>query len=141
MVSKPIPATITTSFMLTLLSFAAPALAASPTDLCPNGNITTVRVDKIIPSGSMAGFQKAVADHAKWYADHGFNADMIMSAPVLVYDEANKTMVKAPDQMMTVHMNSSLVPRDKHDAAWDAYVAEYKANSEITSETMACLPK
>lgn len=88
----------------------------------------------------MAGFSKAVADHAKWYADHGY-ADQIVAAPVLAYDKASDSLAQVPDQIMTFHNHSVSVPKDKHDAAWDSYVAEYRANSTIATETLVCMPK
>jgi hypothetical protein len=134
--------TIAAGFAAALvLSAAIPARAASAIDLCPNGAITMIRISKISPKGTVAGFEKAVADHAKWYADHGYGEDRIVSAPVLVYDEANHTMVQATNEVMTIHTNAHPVPRDKHDAAWDAYIAEYRANAEAGGETTACVPR
>ncbi len=119
---------------------AGVATPASAADLCPSGDVAKMRISKVTPSGSMAGIEQAVADHDKWYADHGFTEDRIILAPILVYDAANKAMRVAPDQVMTIHMHSHEVPKDKRDAAWDAYVAEYKANSDVASETVVCLP-
>jgi hypothetical protein len=62
------------------------------------------------------------------------------AASVLTYDKASNALVKSPDQVMTFHNHATSVPKEKHDAAWDAYVAEYKANSEISSETIVCMP-
>jgi hypothetical protein len=42
--------------------------------------------------------------------------------------------------MLTIHVYSiSAAP--KRDAAWEAYVAKYRANASIDSETRTCLPK
>jgi len=112
-----------------------PAFAA---DVCSSGNVSIVRVSKLLPNGTLAGFSKAVADHAQWYASHGYK-DKIISAPVLVYDKTTNALVQSPDQIMTFHNHAGSVPKDKHDAAWDAYVAEYRANSTITSETIVCM--
>ena len=139
MIRKPTASVLAAAFIASMT--AAQAMAASANDLCPNGNLMTIRVSKISPKGSTAGFEKAVADHAKWYADHGYGEDKIVSAPILVYDEANKTEVQATNELMTIHTNAHPVPRDKHDAAWDAYVAEYRANAEYGAETTACMPK
>jgi hypothetical protein len=119
---------------------AAAAIPASAADLCPSGDVAKIRISKVTPSGSMAGIAKAVADHGKWYADHGFTEDRMIFAPILVYDAANKTMTVAADQVMTIHTHAHEVPKDRRDAAWDAYVAEYRANSEVASETVVCLP-
>jgi hypothetical protein len=124
-----------------VMAIPATALAASATDLCQNGNVMTIRINKITSKGSAEGLEKAVADHAKWYADHGYTEDRIVSAPVLMYDQANRTMVKVADEVMTIHTNAHPVPRDKHDAAWEAFTAEYRANAENGAETTACMPK
>jgi hypothetical protein len=131
----------TTAALVVSVMLIPPAMAASSSDLCPNGNITIIRINKITPKGTAEGFEKAVADHAKWFADHGYGEDRIVSAPVLIYDQANKTMVEATNEVMTIHSNSHAIPRDKHDAAWDAFTAEYRANSEAGGETTACLPR
>ena len=136
MISKLALNSLSLALMLGALGASGSAFAA---DACAAGGVTIVRISKITPTGSMAGFEKAVADHAKWYADHGLK-DVIVAAPILKYDAASKSLVKVGDQEMTFHMHSTPVPMDKHDAAWNAYVAEYRANSDITSETMACMP-
>lgn len=140
MIFKSLASALAAALVLGATTVADVAMAATAADLCPNGDIAKIRLSKVTPTGSMAGIEKAVADHAKWYADHGFTEDRIIIAPVLVYDAANKTMRVAADQVMTLHMHSHEVPKDKHDAAWDAYVAEYKANSDVASETVVCLP-
>ncbi len=116
---------------------AAPAMAASP---CKVGEPAIVRVSKISPKGSMAGFKKAVADHIKWYRDHGYTKDRQVIAAVMTFDPVKKVMLEAPDQVMTIHTHSTDVPLEKHDAGWAAYVAEYRANSDIATETLVCLP-
>lgn len=45
---------------LLALAAAAPALACAP------GHMEIIRTSQIKPTGSFAGFAKAVADHAKW---------------------------------------------------------------------------
>lgn len=116
---------------------AAPAMAANP---CKVGEPAVVRISKITPNGTMAGFQKAAADHMKWYASHGYTKDRQVLAPVMSFDAAKNVLVETPGQVMTLHTHAEDVPLAKHDAAWTAYVAEYRANSEILSETRVCLP-
>ena len=117
------------------------ASAATPPDLCPNGDIAIMRYSKIAPGGSMDGFKAAVADHAKWYADHGFTADREIIAPVLMSDPTTHDWSIAKDQVLTIHTHAQRVPADKHDAGWDKFVAEYRANSQIVQEAMVCMPK
>ena len=127
-----------------LVCAAVPAMAFAEDEMedpaCPSGNIAIVRLSQLTKTGSMAGFEKAMADHAKWYADHGYAADKIFAAPVLKFDQAKNDLVQAPDQMMTFHTHASYVPSSAHDDAWNAYVAEYEANSEILNGTTICMP-
>jgi hypothetical protein len=119
---------------------AAAPMAAHAAAACAPADVAKVRMSKIAPGGSMAGLAKAVADHQRWYRTHGY-ADTIVLAPVLAFDAASRTLVAAPDQAMTFHFGGPEVPREKRDAAWDAYVAEYRANSQVTSETIICYPR
>jgi hypothetical protein len=130
----------TASLILAASGLGSAAQAADANAPCPSGSPAIVRLSKIIPGGTMDGFKKAVADHSKWYADHGYPEDRQVLAPVLVYDQAKSVWGIATDQVMTIHTHATSVPMAKHDAAWDAYVAEYKANSDIVSSTAVCMP-
>ena len=122
---------------LALAAYATPAAAQDAA--CPSGNYSVVRTSKIKPGGTLDGFKHAVADHAKWYIDHGYTADKFQWARVVTYDPAAKKMVASPDTVMTFHNNATEVPSAKRDAAWDAYVAEYAANSTIVTTTVVCV--
>ncbi|UAK23017.1 hypothetical protein [Sphingomonas nostoxanthinifaciens] len=121
-----------------LATIAVAAPVAAQNNVCPTGDPALLRISKIKPGGSMAGLAKAVADHSKWYADHGFTADRQVIAPVLVPGPQGPHV--ASDQVMTLHLHAHNVPQNQHDAGWDAFVAEYRANSEVVSEMMVCLP-
>jgi hypothetical protein len=123
------------------LSFAPSIAAAQATHACPGNDMATIRISRIARSGTMAGFDKAVADHAKWYADHGFDKDRIFAAPMLVTDETTHKLAPSPDTMMSFHTHDHEVPKSMEDAAWNAFVAEYRANSVIVSTTHVCLPE
>ena len=116
------------------------AMAADAPAACPSGNIAIIRISTITPKGTIAGFEKAAADHAKWYASHGYKEDQVVAAPVLLFDAATSKLSKSPDTVISFHYHSHDVPQDKHDKAWDSYVAEYNANSEIKSTTLVCMP-
>jgi len=122
---------------------AAPAMAADPAPAaapaCAPGHMGIIRTSQIKPSGSFAGFGKAVADHAKWYTDHGYTGDKFSWGRVWTYDQAKKMPVALPDKAMTFHFNDTNVPDSaKSDAGWAAFVAEYSANSTIVSTTFVC---
>src|SRR5438034_10749585 len=114
--------------LVTALSISSAAMAQG---LCPNGGeVAVVRLSKLKPSGSMAGFEKAVAAHARWYASHGYRQDRLVTAPVVAFDRKAKRNTVVKDQILTIHYNAQTVPQTKRDKAWDDYVALYKANSE-----------
>lgn len=128
---------------LLALAAAAPALAADPAPApapdCAPGHMAIIRTSQIKPTGSFAGFAKAAADHAKWYADHGYAGDKFSWGRVWTFDAAKKTVVASPDQAMTFHFNDGNVPESaKADAGWQAFVAGYSANSTIVSTTFVC---
>ena len=116
------------------------AVGARAAAVCPNGDVATLRMSTLTPSGTMAGLAKAVADHQKWYRDHGY-ADRILLAHVLTLDKASGALAASPNQVITFHLRSLEVPKETHDAAWDRFVAEYRANSGVTSETTICYPR
>jgi len=118
----------------------SPALAAGPSG-CPSDHVTVIRTSKLKPGATMAGFEKAMAIHAKWYADHGFTRDGFKMAPVLVPNTAKNDLVKSPDMVMTMHTNSSYIPRAKRDAGWTNFVNAYRAVSVIQTETSVCMPE
>lgn len=123
---------------------AGPALAqpapAGPAD-CPGDDWTTVRVSKLKPGGTLDGLRKAMADHVKWYRDHGYGTDQFTFGQVMAYDPKLKRRAPAEGKYVTIRAHSSEVPKSRHDAAWDAYVAEYAANSTIESTTVVCMMK
>jgi hypothetical protein len=123
------------------LAAALPA-AAQNADACPAGQVfSVVRMSTIKPTGSMNGFFDAVHDHLKWYRDHGYTTNDIASHPVLETNDQGQTWTVSKTQVFSIHKNDPHVPRDKYDAGWSAYVAKYRANSDITNEAFVCLPK
>ena len=124
---------------LALASGAAAQPRASgvrPDNACAQGKLTRIRVSKIKAGGSMAGFRDAVAAHTRWYQSHGFRLEQRI-LPVLV--SAKGRMQASPDEVMTLAASAD-VPREKHDAGWDAFVAKYRANSVVEKETIVCMP-
>ena len=114
------------------------ALAGSAANAACPGELVSLRVSKLKAGGSMAGFADAAKANAKWYADHGLKADRFLTAPV--YEQADGEAKASVTRVLSIHVyGSGALP--KHDAGWDAFVAKYKANSSIESETRTCLPK
>ena len=113
----------------------AAAAQSSPKGGCPQGELARIRLAKIKPGGSMAGFRDAVAAHTRWYQQHGFKIAQRI-APVLVTGKGK--VQDSPDEVMTI-ATSADVPRSQHDAGWAAFVAKYRANSVIEKEAVVCM--
>ena len=120
-----------------LLGLAAPVLAAPGAPAC-NGQLVGLRVSKLKPGGSLAGFAEAVRDNGKWYASHGLKDDIVTMAPV--YESADGTYKPSVTKAMSIHAYGGAAA-PKPDAAWEAFVAKYKANSTIESDVKVCLAK
>ncbi len=118
-----------------VLTFTATAGHAA--GACGGDQMVTMRVSKLTAAGTPAGFLDAVKDHKAWYASHGMKDDAFVTAPTLV--PAKGGMKPSASSYVTVHVYGAKEP--VHDAAWDAYVAKYKANAMIDGETRFCLPK
>ncbi|OAN65651.1 hypothetical protein [Sphingomonas sp. TDK1] len=104
---------------------------------CPSGELTRVRLSKLKPGASMADFRAAVAAHVDWYKTHGFKIDQRV-APVLVAGPDGKP-TESREEVMTF-ATGDYVPRDKQDAGWAAYVAKYRAISDMVVEKGVCMP-
>jgi len=126
-----------------VLCAAAPVAAnaaASAKALCPSGQLVIVRTSQIKPGGSKAGFDKAVADNQAWYRSHGVTGNTQVGGAVLTFDKASGWST-SPDMVATVHLNPPGGSGPQADAAWDAFVAEYQANTNLVTQTMICLDK
>ncbi len=132
--------------MRTALLFAALAALQIPAAFAQNampacdGDIDVVRVSTIKP-GAIQGFMAAVAAHKAWYRSHGFKDNVIVASRVLVRDEATKTFKYSDAQVVTHHLRAPRVDDKAHDAAWDAYVKQYRDTSDIKDQYITCLPK
>jgi hypothetical protein len=120
-------------------AFVLPGAAAAQSTAqagCKSGELTRVRLSKIKSGGTMAGFNQAVAAHTAWYKSHGLRLTQRI-APVLVTTGGRLQVSHA--EVMTFSSGDN-VPREKHDAAWAAFVAKYRANSVVEKETIVCMP-
>ncbi len=115
------------------------AVAASAAPAC-DGQLVTLRVSKLKPGGTAAGFAEAVKANADWYKAKGLISDRFVTASVMSY--AGGTAKPSSDEFVTMHIvGGTKAPEHKNDAGWGAFVAKYQANSTIASETRMCLPK
>lgn len=113
---------------------------AQAAEMCPGGQVAVMRVSKILPKGSMAGFREAARDHANWYRAKGLSVTQFV-APVMVYSPKAKAQVTSDREVMTVRLGNADTPSGKVDAGWASFVSKYKANATIVREIRTCFPK
>ena len=126
---------------IALVSIPAIASGQATPDVCPTGNYEVVRHSQLKPGATLAGFAKAVSDHAAWYASHGYAKDGFSWGQVVEMDATTHAPRLQPNEIVSVHSNAADVPKDRHDAGWAAFAAEYAAVSTITSTTVLCMAK
>jgi hypothetical protein len=114
----------------------APAAAAEPKSDC-TGNLNLVRLSDIKP-GMMDQFLKAVADQTAWYKKAGLK-DRISVMRVMEQDPATKAWKFSATKTITTHIMPAGREAIKHDADWDAFVAEFSASSTIEKSYVACM--
>jgi len=125
---------------LALLS-TLPATAQTEASLC-KGQIAIIRVSTIKP-GQRATFDKAVVDQKKWYVDNKMTTNKIVVADVIDFDGTSAPAISTTE-VMTIHYDppSAMVTTGlTRDDGYKAFVAEFRASSDIKSETNVCLPK
>jgi hypothetical protein len=122
--------------MAAAMVLAAPVLAQAPpaAPRC-DGEVQVIRVSTLKGGATVADFEKVVAEHMAWYRAHGYT-DNVQRVGLVMTPQG-----MAADKVVTVHVNAPGVPRDKRDAAWDKFVASYRAISDISSEQLVCFPK
>ena len=134
---------------VTLLAlFQAPALSQTPAPAAAPacfGDMATVRLSQIKPTGSVSGLLKAVEMHKAWYRANGVTDNDIVAARVLAKDE--KTGLPgtkySETEMLVFHLRPPAASRtpNKNDAAWQAFLKQYKDNSDLKLEYFACIPR
>ena len=115
----------------------APAKGASPVRLCPAGmRATTIRHDLVKP-GKWAEFEQAVAAHNAWYAAHG---DRETKTELLrtVARKPGGSAFSTSEAATVTHYSAR--PAPAHDAAWDAFIGQYRDSSKIKDEVRVCMP-
>lgn len=126
---------ISSIFALTLLS--APALAVDFPE-CKGGAYQVIRFDEV-KDGKWDLFVKAVKDHAAWYAANGL-PDKVELGRLLEKAPLTGALSYSQKQAMTIHsrMEKPEGPQPT-DAAWAAFVQEYRDSSEIKKTVIACV--
>jgi hypothetical protein len=114
----------------------APGKGASPVRLCPAGmHATTIRHDLVKP-GKWAEFEQAVAAHNAWYAAHG---DRETKTELLraVARKSGGSGFSTSEAATITHYSAK--PAPAHDAAWNAFIAQYRDSSKIKDELRVCM--
>lgn len=123
------------------LVLAGPAAAATtPPDLCKGGQISVVRISTLKSPAARAQFDKATRAQAQWYRSHGFKKNRLFFGSVMTQDPATKEWSVSQTEVFSLHTDAPGPATDKKkDAAYDAFVADYRASSDITTEKLVCL--
>jgi hypothetical protein len=130
-------------FTVATALYAAPVHAQTAAPAC-FGDVTTVRLSQIKPGGSIQGFMKAVEAHKAWYRANGITDNDIVAARVFVRDEKTGLPTKYSDtEVMSFHLRPPAASRtpNRNDAAWQAFLKQYRDNSDLKSEYWACIPR
>lgn len=131
------------SLTIAAILYAAPALGQTAGPAC-FGDMATVRISHIKPGGTVQGFLKAVEAHKAWYRANGITDNDIVAARVLVRDEKTGLPARYSDvEIMSFHLRPPAASRtlNKNDAAWEAFVKQYRDNSDLKSEYWTCIPR
>ncbi len=120
----------------------APAAAKPANDLCAGGTMMTLRISKITPNGTMAGFLEAVKEQNAWYKSHGFTENHQDVARIIDLDPTTRAPAVSQTEAMTLHWSPpGMGASGQKDEAWDAFVAKFRANSTIETEKHVCVTK
>jgi hypothetical protein len=130
--------------MLRMAALAVFTIASAFAQNLPacDGDIAIIRVSTIKP-GAMAKFMAAVAAHKAWYRNHGFKDNAIVASRVILTDPHQGTSKYSETEMVTYHVHppNEAQAEAKKDAAWDAFVKQYRDTSAIKEEYVTCMPK
>lgn len=116
------------------------AAASSPEELCKGGQLANVRINTLKTPQSREAYEQAARDHIGWYRKHGHKDNRLLVGPVLLFDRATGQWSESPSEFASLHLNNTRpVPASERDAAWDAYVAAYRATSDLATDKFVCL--
>ena len=122
---------------------ATPAFAQTAPPAC-FGDVATVRLSQIKPGGTVQGFLKAVEAHKAWYRANGITDNDIVAARVLAKDDKGQPTNKYSEtEVMSFHLRPPAAARtpNKNDAPWQAFIKQYRDNSDLKLEYWACIPR
>jgi len=119
----------------------APLAAEEPEPWTCEGHVAMLRRSEIIEGGSIEGFLEATRHHIAWYRSNGVETNIQVVARVIERDVETGREIPSDREIVTLHID----PPDREglpigDEAWEAFVAEYVANSKIVEARRICLP-
>jgi hypothetical protein len=117
------------------LTGAAQAPSGPLGELTCKGKPVTIRYGEIKP-GQAALFSKAVADHQAWYTSHG-NATTVAMVRVVKRGATGDLSYDDVAALTIVTYDPKSQPA--HDAAYEAFVKEYRDSEDIKEEHRGCL--
>ena len=125
-----------------LAALAISPAFAQPTPAPCTGDLAIVRVSTIKP-GKLQDFLAAVDAHKAWYRNHGFKDNVIVASRVILTDGHTRATRYSEAEVITYHVRPPGPAQTdaKHDAAWQAYVKQYRDSSAIKNEYLTCMPK
>ena len=114
---------------------SAQAPRPNPCAACPAGtHYATIRHNQVKP-GEWATFEGAVAAHNAWYVSHG-NKTATKLSRVIALGSGKPSLSTTEAVTTTVY---TAAPQPAHDAAYDAFIAKYRASSTLKDEARVCL--
>jgi hypothetical protein len=129
-------------FALVLPFALAVQSATSPAPAQPmcEGSPATIRISAIKP-GQAALFEKAAADHQAWYRSRGQGVQ-VKRLKMLAKDARPPADVRYDPAMqgtVTIYARGTAPAMPQTDAAWDAYVKQYRDSSDVREEYRVCM--
>jgi hypothetical protein len=103
------------------------------------GKYEIIRVNSLKP-GKLDAFRKAVHDHQAWYAAHGYKDRVLLGR---VFSQEGGVPMFSDAIALTIHTDTldptGPAPHAADDAAWNAYVEEYRDASTVVNTITACV--
>ncbi|RZO69603.1 MAG: hypothetical protein EVA67_10435 [OM182 bacterium] len=129
--------------LVVLLGISTQASAADTPESSCSGVASILRISEYVADGSEAGLREAAAQHTAWYRSHGVTENEQVVIPLMTYDADSDALNGDTQRVATLHLNAnaSRDARDQQgDDAWQAFIAEYQKNTEVTETLWLCLP-
>jgi len=108
-----------------------------------DGVVSILRISNYVEGGSETGVRAASDQHNAWYRERGVTENLQIIIPMLDYDADADAIVDDTARVATLHINAPAGDSTdpvKGDAAWQAFIEAYSANTAVTDTYILCLP-